>query len=49
MQEEARPTEGDAFSRSCNQVWQLGDVGGDAASFILGEHLRHVSVVRIFA
>ena len=32
----------------CNQVWQLGGVGGDAASFILGEHLRHVSAVRIF-
>jgi hypothetical protein len=31
------------------QVWQLGDVARYAPSLILGEHLRHVVIVRVLA
>jgi len=40
---------GDASIPLAEQRWQLGDVAHYATRFILGEHLRHVSVVRILA
>jgi hypothetical protein len=33
----------------CEQGWQLRDVARYAASFILGKHLRYVSVIRVLA
>ena len=43
------PTEADASASLVQQGRQLGDVARYAPRFILSQHLRHVSVVRIFA
>ena len=38
-----------SLAASAEQLRQLGEVAGYAAYLILGEHLGHVSVVRILA
>jgi hypothetical protein len=43
------PTEADASASLVQQGRQLGDVARYAPRFILSQHLRHVSVVRILA